>query len=1488
MCMKKQPKQHKPKEVSNPASTGGAGTAFENRVQASRLLAMCLGDPIPGKTDGRVIELRFQARVHGHHTDDLVCTFEDHAAIRSRVLLQMKRTVSPRETNEAFCGAVGSAWIDFTKSAQFTAGQDTLFLIYDGASSHGMTAAAVVTDWARRSANVQEFEQKVAGEKFSNPANRNALTAIRAVAKNYAGREISNEEVFEFAKHLNFYPQDLDREGTAEHVGYLCRIKTAAALAGQAADANEVWAALIGLCVSLNKDAATVTFDNLSEVLGSRLNLLFASFRHASTSLFTSISAQRRPPGEDVLTAEVARMGNLLEAVLRQRVTTRAADDMSSAARESSLNRFVSSRLDAINQRIKALRYTDAFDELQAFGQDQSEFDTHQRARWLLMRGACRWHLEDANAAADDFIAAAEVCDDDDKLAAARVRGLLLNEDVAGAIEAGKKAAARFPDSLTVWLIYANARSMNGEVLGVSDIPEAHVENADAWQVIAWAKHKQGDLGSAVETVLIAIAKPSATFFTRNAALTLALEKASGDAFLSTFKLVDQADQLALETAVHAFSPRGQRLWDIQTNMLKRTTQNLAVAHLLLNEPDEALAVISEARSHGIDESELVHIEMDALNSIGKGGTALTRGKAELHRLPKEGIATFAQLAAEACYVEGIEAATQAAGRLEPREPQLEHILVAIRWETLARTNRGRALEEVQLAAVGPMSSTVELAVAARILLREQSEKASVLVDIVAARLPTATEPSERYFIAQLMFFAKRWDKAAEAYESILSSTLHHSALHNDLLYCYIRLGQRVKAKELLDSFSGAWETSADSRTLAIELGQQAGDWSLLSRLVPAQLSEFPNTANSWLFKLMVTSRLAEHQIDEVVAQIPERLTGKVRELSQIASMEIQHGQKDKAMRRLYAMRRSNMDSLEAASAHLIPHLTITDDLPFLEASLDSVVPGSSVTLVTGGGASVVYTIDPTALDSLPNSQEFVRSDSEIATVLMGAKVGSQITITADFGVQHVHVVTNIQSAYRRLLDLSQLAHNAPLVPSKYAASVPIRHDKDGKADFSGVEAELKRSNDRSDQTLSIYRASPITLGGVSKMLGRNVLDIVRGWPTEGPPLHVGTGNKQELELALGYLQQPGGVYVVDAATLAELAFVERLDLLATLPKVYVASATRDLVEGHLAEVKLGRSEGVAYLHEGRLAYREFTEQDRKREVAVLQAIADAIRTQCHVAPAYGSIEFASLASQVQGAVSDEEHAVLLLGIEKNATLLAMDARLRSFALGLFELRGVWPQALLAYALKSEALSQAHYSLAVIKWFLANRTFVSVTSMDLAMMAYQGTDWLRYGIKVLKAHISSPDTEFESAAGVGFEFLQVLANGHCHVGPIVRMLQHISEALHRHKDCPKGYAVTLTRAAQSVFASENSVRAALLEHSVWQGAQLAQDKEVDRPLNDVKVLMCSDPPFIAYARNDRTKENNSEPLDANAIEPPKGRVEESATVPTREASERSF
>lgn len=132
----------KTKKLSNPASTGAAGPSFEHRIQASRLIARCLGIPAPGTGEDRIVELKFQARIHGYHTDDLVCTIEGKDGQRRRTLLQMKRSLAACDNDKAFSESVAAAWTDYKSTTVFDKGLDSIFIIHNNASA---AAARIIT-----------------------------------------------------------------------------------------------------------------------------------------------------------------------------------------------------------------------------------------------------------------------------------------------------------------------------------------------------------------------------------------------------------------------------------------------------------------------------------------------------------------------------------------------------------------------------------------------------------------------------------------------------------------------------------------------------------------------------------------------------------------------------------------------------------------------------------------------------------------------------------------------------------------------------------------------------------------------------------------------------------------------------------------------------------------------------------------------------------------------------------------------------------------------------------------------------------------------------------------------------------------------------------------------------------------------------------------------------------------------------------------------
>lgn len=1450
------------KKQSNPASTGGRGTSFENRVQATRLLAMCLGSSVPGIQEGSIVELRFQARIHGHHTDDLVCLFENGEGRRFRTLLQMKRTLTAREKDKAFAECVGAAWTDY-QSSNFIRGEDSIFFVYDTVSSAAMKGAYTVCSWARFSTTPEEFFAKVAAEGFSNAANRSALAAIRKIAESYAERAIDEKELFDFIKHLNCLPHDLDEDNTAEHSFHLNSIRQAAALVGEVANSQEIWSALVAACVAANGVAGTITFENLIFVVGERLNGLFSGARNYLISPFAVVqkAKQEYSLSSDGVISELARLSGLVESIKDIHLQPTVQDHLP-VARDDSVNKIISEQLDGAHARIKELRYLDALEDLLRLANSLKQFDTHQRARWHLLIGTCKWHIEGAETAAAEFIRAGELVKDDDKFVAAGVRGLLLQGSVPEAAAAGAAAIKAFPESLAVWQVTANARMNLGEELSLEDIPSALRNEADALQTLAWSRHRQGNKAGAAEVALQALDAAKPSFFTRDTALALCLDNAIGDGVSAAMHLIGAEERSILERCIGEFSPRAERLWQVQSREAVSTaTTNLAMTHLLLGQPTIALAVLQEARAHGVSSPDFLRVEMEALATIGDLDEAIVRGKSEINQMPVEAVAMFAQLAGQSGDLDALEIAREAAEKLDPKEPGLVQSLKGMRWTVLAKSDLQAALQCIRVDDWDSIHSIPELVAGAQILRHNGfNEEAKERLQRALEILPSSSSQNEKYLVAHCLLLTQEYAQAATVFEKMAPQG-KHSQLHADLLLCYLRSGRRAKAKALIDNLPAGWEQHTDTRHMAIELGQLAGDWNLLTKLVPEEFNQSPGDVRSWLLRVMVAARTSSEEIRLVLRDAPLSLSGSTQEVTQLASLELRHGYKERAMQRLYVMRRNRLDSTETAAAHLTALLAFTEDLPLMEDELPKVVPGSAVTLTDKDGRDQVFTLDPSGLPELPSTLEFLKSGSKEASTITGLTIGSEISVNETQGENRILTVSRICSAYRRLFELSQLALHAPLAPSPIARMMTVHNEETGEPDFAGLTRQLQHANEHARKTIDVYASSPITLGGLARLLGRDVLDLVRGWGLDSPAIQVSGGNPEERAQIIERLKSGKGPYLIDSVTLIELGMMECLGVLAAMPELLVTSHTRDILESKLAETRVDRVMGTAFERDGKLGFVEVTAERRQLEVSFFEAIVDSVRKHCRVVPAYGNDAIADFVCKIDRVVSTEELSLIMAAAEYEATLISLDAHLRAIA-ALGGIQGIWPQVLLMYACVTGKLPAMSYSLGTMRQLFGNRAFVSVAAADLALMSYQGTEWLKFGISRFSRYIASPETDFKSALRVSVEFLQRLAHqGPCHFGALCRILRLLAEGLFRHKDAPDELQYTLLQDVLKAIPLNHgaTVHEEFLREAIQEGFAASMKEHVGE-LNDVQVLMCSVPPCIAYVAEQKDDERSSSGL----------------------------
>jgi tetratricopeptide (TPR) repeat protein len=1451
------------KKVSSAAATGNAGGQFESRVQAAKLLSLALGIQASGiPQNSKIVELRFQARVHGAHTDDLLCTVEDAGGRRSRVLMQMKRGLTARKSDRAFEEAVGNAWLDYSET-NFARQVDKLIIVHDQGSAHEVRGAREVCNYSRTSINAADWIQKTTEKGASNVLRRNALDSLRMAVELYKKATVTDEELWDFIRHLEFLAHDLDEEGTPEHTNYLNQIEAAVRQFGRNVDAGLVWSRLVTACTKLNAENGGVSFENLSSVIDGELVALFTAARQmlnrplSPAGLAASLGQYNTQPSPNqAWTAPIPTFPVSSIAAQNEQLTT---------ARSASVDKLISRQLDSIKERIKSNRYANALHELEQMGADLGPLDAHQKARWYHMRGICRWHQGDDADAANDFLKAAALCADDDKLAADKVRGLLLRDEVQSAITAGVEALERFPQSLAVWLAWANARLRNKETIELADIPKQHQAEADAVQLVAWGLHSRGRSAEARQAVLSSLRLPTANFYTRNMALGLWLEHVSLHRLNLSCLLLDAQDASALREIAAAFQPRHEKLWHFEVSTTAREAAiRLAVAHLFLGEATEALTIIDEAKARHIGDGETIKVEIEALSRLGRNQDAIERGKSSLALMSLDGLLTFAQLVSGNSDIALLEQVIERARQAFPEEQQTHDVLSAMRWDALLRSGAGHPLlAEIDGQDLLSCRSVPIITIAARALNRYRGEAvASPLVSRALALAEERSDVADRYMVATLLLSFKRYGEAAKLYESILPKG-QYSDLHRDLLYCYLMTDQRSKGSALIQSFPAGWEDDNSARHLAMELGQVAGDWPFLRHLVEVQLKKEPNRALSWLFKLMVSTRLEAD--DAFHEELPELLGGSVRELTQLAVAELTHGEQLKGLRRLYRTRRLHLSSTESAAAHVAAHLALPEGLQPLDEAPESVKPGTSVEIKDAAGGISTITIDPAELGELPGTDEFHNVSSAAAQQILGLRLGESFVVKDGFGGGRTYTISAIKSAYRRLLELAHHSLAVSLTPSSTLRLVSLPEDAQGNTNFNALTQQLQETAERANEVLALYDANHFTLGVTARMLGRDVITLVRAWPAQKCRLYVGGGLKKERDEAAKLLEDTSRSYVVDAATLMELAQIDGLQALTRLPKVFVSSRTYDLIQAQLTLAQMDRSSGVASAEDGKLIFQEISPENRRQEVDLLSKICDVVKGHCVIVPAYGLADPPAELGHVKGVISEEEYDVLLVALEHRATVLALDNRFRAMAVYV-GISALWPQIVLMHQHLHGQISLRDYAMACVNMFVRNRDFVSLRSEDLLILVQQGGFWLDFGLRQVIKHISTETTDFSSVANVILNFFKLLLfSTPCQFGAFVELVQRLLEGLLRHKHCPEDFEGRALRflAHPKNTGSWNFNIVPFVERAI-ENAKAAAAREVrDEPFR-AKVVFTTSPPFLLTGSFEQT---DSATLESDEVSP---------------------
>lgn len=263
--------------TSSPASTGGAGTFFEQNVAAYWLTQLLVHGIPPVLIETTVAEVHFQTEHLGWHTDDFLIVCERPGALAQKLAGQVKRSFTVSATDDDCKHAIEDFWKDFRNSDRFSPADDRLILVTLRGTNTLLEHFVGLLDCARAARDGAEFERRLSTKGFISNKAVHYCGELRKIIANLEGRAVAVGDIWPFLRLLHVLSLDLHtstRQTEAQIKSLLAHTVTEGDASGVA---GASWNALLALASTAMSEARSLRRADLPAELQHRHGSLGAN-----------------------------------------------------------------------------------------------------------------------------------------------------------------------------------------------------------------------------------------------------------------------------------------------------------------------------------------------------------------------------------------------------------------------------------------------------------------------------------------------------------------------------------------------------------------------------------------------------------------------------------------------------------------------------------------------------------------------------------------------------------------------------------------------------------------------------------------------------------------------------------------------------------------------------------------------------------------------------------------------------------------------------------------------------------------------------------------------------------------------------------------------------------------------------------------------------------------------------------------------------------
>lgn len=573
----------------------------------------------------------------------------------------------------------------------------------------------------------------------------------------------------------------------------------------------------------------------------------------------------------------------------------------------------------------------------------------------------------------------------------------------------------------------------------------------------------------------------------------------------------------------------------------------------------------------------------------------------------------------------------------------------------------------------------------------------------------------DKFLLSDELYKNGLYVEAVNIYETFIDANENNQYTRRYLASLY-NTGNLGKALKIATALRLKFQPLKFITEIEIDIYERIGDLKIAIDLSSEYLIHYPDDMKIKIRRAFICLRQRDFEkVDEFIEKfsLEDYISLPIEYYQKMSLLFSERGKSLESLNILYEARRNFFNESKAHMIYVGAFFMRESDV---DKYLDNEVVkiNSAVYLKDRLGNKIWYVIEDRT--DVKYSQNEIDFNHPLVKNLIGKKVGDKLLLSES---NESFEVIEIKSKYVYALHQSMQLYTHLFPERKEFQTIALESKKDNKDElnFDPLFKQIDELGHFTREAEKLYLNSPLTIGGLSNYLHRNVFEVITGLMSKKDiGIRCCNGTVNERIEAFDQLKK-SKILVIDIISILSVNEFNLTNvLLSIFDEIYVSQSTLDLLNETISLKRGLTKRGYTTIakEEDHYIRMEIDATTIKKSIDFYNELIDWIKLNFRVAPSYETLNISRDEKEKLDRVF-QFHFVesVLLAKEKNALLYSDDYKLRSFAKAKYQVNGFWTQLILIDLLNKGLITNDEYENSIVKLSVSNFRHTSISSKTL-------------------------------------------------------------------------------------------------------------------------------------------------------------------------------